>query len=85
MPPLDMYHILALIGGVVLKLLWERFGTPTPAAVPLQPATSPELAYTPPRPAGASSPGLPAGLLDNPQALQLLRELLHATPPPPPH
>lgn len=83
MPPIDMYHIIALAVGFVLKLLWERFVGPAPASAPPSPAASTPAAAASSPPGGAAAAVSLPGLLDNPAALQLLRELLHATPPRP--
>lgn len=81
MASFDMYHLIALGLGFLLKLLWERFIGPAPGS------SNPSIfAHASGSPAGAAAAGgqpngALASLLDNPQALTLLRELLHATPP----
>lgn len=71
-------HIIAAVAGWAFMLLFNRFAPSTPA--PAVPAPAPVPGAAPVIFPAVPAP-LPPSILDNAQALELLRQLLYATPP----
>lgn len=72
---LDWSHVLFVVAGVVVREVMAKYS-------PSQPAPAPQPAPTPPAPQPTPQPHLPVDLAG---LLELLRQLLHATPPPTPN